>query len=110
MESFYSMRKGPIGAPLCQQLPRGKFEPDASTWALFELQDPRCECEVVGHVKSKPDSGKPRCIFIDVGAGNGTRYRSFMSNIPGKGTYNTAGFAASECEAYLIEANPLFDQ
>lgn len=107
MESFYNMRKGPIGSPLCQQLPRGQFDPNATTWKLFELQDPRCECEVIGYLKKEPDDGKPRCIFVNVGAGNGTRYQSFLQ--PGS-HYGTANFVASECEAYLIEANPLFDQ
>ena len=65
-----------------------------------------CQCQSDTSAIPRPTRTKPRCIFIDLGAADGNSYNAFL-----RGEYgNLADCPNQEYEAYLVEANPHFQQ
>jgi len=67
---------------------------------------PPCKCETWSSSWRKTNRTTPKCLFYDLGSGNGNAFNTFLSsgfgsvaNCPGGGAW----------EATLVEANPMFD-
>jgi len=65
-----------------------------------------CNCEAMNSKWSPPTRTDPKCVFIDLGAAGGNTFHSFLN-----GKYATAAYCADywEWEAFLVEANPAFN-
>lgn len=65
-----------------------------------------CSCQSSSKAWKRTARSQPKCIFIDLGAADGNSFATFLSGSFGK---------VSSCpsdgsyEAYLVEANPLFE-
>lgn len=67
---------------------------------------PPCKCETWSSTWRRPNRTTPKCLFYDLGSGNGGAFNTFLAsgfgsvaNCPGGGAW----------EATLVEANPMFD-
>lgn len=73
----------------------------AAAWST-----PPCQCEANNQAWTRSNRATPKCILIDLGAADGNTFRHFLNN--GYGEVN--GCPSGQWEAYLVEANPRFDQ
>lgn len=64
-------------------------------------------CQCVAHNSSwhAPARVAPKCVFIDLGAGDGDNLKTFLAG--GYGSMSSC--PGGDWEAYLVEANPLFE-
>jgi len=66
---------------------------------------PPCTCQSGSGAWKKATRTVPKCIFIDLGANSGNTYDVFLAG----GFVNRSKCPNGEYEAWLVEANPLFD-
>eukprot|EP00930_Biecheleria_cincta_P095662 TRINITY_DN87605_c0_g1_i1.p1 TRINITY_DN87605_c0_g1~~TRINITY_DN87605_c0_g1_i1.p1 ORF type:complete len:278 (-),score=48.73 TRINITY_DN87605_c0_g1_i1:117-881(-) len=64
-----------------------------------------CHCEIDSGSWTRPTRTKPRCVFIDLGAGTGKDVHAWANNTYGPISGCPNG---GDWEAILVEANPLF--
>jgi len=68
-----------------------------------------CNCAAFDDAWQAPSRKLPKCIFLDLGAADGNTYHSFLQDkfgpVANCGTTENPG----DFEAFLVEANPVFD-
>lgn len=76
--------------------------------ASFALATPpNCKCMGSNPAWVKTTRTVPKCIFIDLGAADGNTFRHFINN--GYGPVKDCGSGSGDFEAWLVEANPRFN-
>jgi len=74
--------------------------------------EPPCQCKSHDAAWTPPAPRPPRCLFFDLGAHNGDTYQVFLGQHPGGFSYkyDTGSFNKTDCEVWLVEGNPKFEQ
>mmetsp|Transcript_57287 Transcript_57287/g.123958 ORF Transcript_57287/g.123958 Transcript_57287/m.123958 type:complete len:262 (-) Transcript_57287:104-889(-) len=69
---------------------------------------PPCQCDGAGafNIWKSCNRTVPKCVFIDLGAADGNTFRDFLNNTYGP----VAGCPSGTWEAFLVEANPRFNE
>eukprot|EP00929_Paragymnodinium_shiwhaense_P050886 TRINITY_DN2561_c0_g1_i1.p1 TRINITY_DN2561_c0_g1~~TRINITY_DN2561_c0_g1_i1.p1 ORF type:complete len:272 (+),score=75.97 TRINITY_DN2561_c0_g1_i1:79-894(+) len=65
-----------------------------------------CQCVATDPSWAAPTRTVPKCVFIDLGAADGNTYAKFEAN----GYGPVANCPSGDFEAFLVEANPRFNQ
>jgi len=65
---------------------------------------PPCACEANSPAWKAATRTVPKCVFFDIGAGDGSTFQEFLKNYD-----PVANCPSGQWEAYLLEANPQFD-
>lgn len=76
--------------------------PTAATFKLAKR--PTCSCEANNPSWTVSTRTMPKCIFVDVGAGDGFAFDKFVKD--GFGPLKDCGYGTGKWEAWLVEANP----
>lgn len=84
---------------------RGPMNSTHSMVAVSQASQPPCQCEASNSAWVASTRTVPKCVFIDLGAADGNSFQSFLSD----GYGPVSGCPSGQWEAYLVEANPRFN-